>query len=144
MTLVVVNVATTLDEIADLAKGFNGWVVSSDRSAKHRGFISVRVPASSLDDAIEDLRDIAVEVESESTTSQDVTDEYVDNTARLKSLQATEVALLSLLDRAEKVEDALNVQRELAKLMARWPYAIRLRAKRTASVISTGVARLSS
>ncbi|MCH7654063.1 MAG: DUF4349 domain-containing protein, partial [Chloroflexi bacterium] len=116
MTLVVDNVAASLDEIADLAKSFDGWVVSSDRSAKHRGFISVRVPATSLDEVIGDLRALAEEVEAESTTSQDVTDEYVDNRSRLVSLKATEEALLALLNRAEKVEDALNVQRELAKL----------------------------
>ena len=86
MTLVVDNVAASLDEIADLAKSFDGWVVSSDRSAKHRGFISVRVPATRLDEAIGDLRALAEEVEAESTTSQDVTDEYVDNRSRLKSL----------------------------------------------------------
>ncbi len=118
MTLVVGNVATSLDEIADLAQGFDGWVVSSDRSAKHRGFISVRVPATSLDEVIGDLRALAEEVEAESTTSQDVTDEYVDNRSRLVSLKATEEALLELLNRAEKVEDALNVQRELVKLQS--------------------------
>ncbi len=118
MTLVVGNVATTLDDIANLAQGFDGWVVSSDRSAKHRGFISLRVPAEQLGDAILQLRGMAVEVEAESTTSRDVTDEYVDNRSRLVSLKATEEALLALLNKAEKVEDALNVQRELARLQA--------------------------
>ena len=118
MTLVIGDVAATLDEIADLAQSFGGWVVSSDRSAKHRGFISLRVPATRLDEAIGDLRAMAEEVESESTTSQDVTDEYVDNRSRLVSLKATEEALLALLNRAEKVEEALEVQRELARLQA--------------------------
>ena len=118
MTLVVGNVATTLDDIAELAQSFDGWVVSSDRSAKHRGFISLRVPADQLGDAVLRLRGMAEEVESESTSSQDVTDEYVDNRSRLVSLKATEGALLALLNRAEKVEDALNVQRELASLQA--------------------------
>jgi PKD repeat protein len=59
---------------------------------------------------------MAVEVTSEVLNSRDVTDEYVDLTARLKNLQATETALLRLLDRAEKVEDALKVQTELTKV----------------------------
>ena len=113
MQLVVDNVAQELDNIASLAREFGGWVVSSDRSQKHNGFISFRVPADKLDDAILQLRRLSVEVDAETTTSRDVTDEYVDLTARLKNLQATEEVLLKLLDRAEKVEDALSVQREL-------------------------------
>ena len=53
---------------------------------------------------------------SEASTSTDVTDEYYDLRSRVESMQATEEALIRLLDRAEKVEDALAVQQELADL----------------------------
>ena len=53
---------------------------------------------------------------SEASTSTDVTDEYYDLRSRVKSLQATEEALIRLLDRAADVEDALEVQRELARV----------------------------
>ena len=116
MTLIVDNVAASIDEIADLATRSRGWVVSSDRSPKHRGFVSIRVPADSLDGSIESLRNLATEVESEITSSEDVTDEFVDLSSRLTNLEATEVALLRLLDRANRVEDALAVQRELTRI----------------------------
>ena len=118
MRLVVDDVAGSVDDIAALARNAGGWVVSSDRSAKHRGATSVRVPADKLDAFVLSLRNLAVEVDSESSTSKDVTDEYVDNKSRLTSLQATEQALIGLLDRAETVEEALEVQRELSKLQA--------------------------
>lgn len=118
MALVVGEVATSVDDISALARDFGGWVVSSDRAAKHQGSISVRVPANGLDDFVLSLRGLSVEVDSESSTSQDVTDEYVDNKSRLTSLQATEQALIGLLAQARSVEDAFNVQRELAKLQA--------------------------
>ena len=114
--LVVANVPATLDSIAGMAREMGGWVVSSDRSRKHRGLISVRVPAERLDDAVLRLRDLAEEVEAEVSTSRDVTDEYVDATARLKNLEATEEALLRLLDRAEEVEHALEVQKEMTRV----------------------------
>ena len=57
---------------------------------------------------------MAKDVESEITTSQDVTDEYFDLQSRLKNQQATEAALIKLLDRAKSVEHALAVQRELS------------------------------
>ena len=65
---------------------------------------------------IDELGELAVEVQSEVTTSKDVTDEYVDTTARLTNQQATQDALIRLLERAEKVEDALQVQNELTRV----------------------------
>ena len=59
---------------------------------------------------------MAVEVESELLTSKDVTDEYVDTTARLKNLEVTEAALIKLMEREGDVEDILNVQRELTRV----------------------------
>ena len=116
LQLEVTDVPSALDAVADLAEEVGGWTVSSNRSRKHRGSISVRVPAARLDEAVLRLRKIAVDVESEVSTSQDVTDEYVDLTARLQNLQATERALLTLLDRAEQVEDALKVQQSLTQV----------------------------
>ena len=116
MALVVDDVSRTIDDVSTLAESMGGWVVSSDRSTRHSGFVSVRVPADSLEETIDDLRELAVEVQSEVTTSKDVTDEYVDTTARLTNQQATQNALIRLLERAEKVEDALKVQNELTRV----------------------------
>ena len=118
MDLVVDNVADKVDRIASLAQEMGGWAVSSDRSAIHRGQVSVRVPAQQLDDAVRRIRSLAIRVESESSTSQDVTDEYVDTSSRLRSLRATEESLLDLLAQATDVEDALDVQRELVNLQS--------------------------
>ncbi len=115
MGIVVADVSASLDSIARLAQEEGGWVVSSKRSQKHQGAISIRVPADRLDQTILRLREMAVEVESELLSSEDVTDEYVDTTARLKNLQATEEALLRLLSRAEEVEEALKVQESLTQ-----------------------------
>ena len=116
MELEVADVSGSIDSISDLAQDLGGWVVSSDRSERHHGFISVRVPAERLEDAVLQLRALAEDVESEISTSRDVTDQYVDIGARLKNQEATEEALLKLLERAEKVEDALEVQNQLTKV----------------------------
>ncbi|MXY46967.1 MAG: DUF4349 domain-containing protein [Chloroflexi bacterium] len=114
--LEVDDVVESIEEIAQGAQTDGGWVVSTDRSSKHIGFISVRVPAAKLDNTLEWMRAVGVDVMSEASTSTDVTDEYYDLRSRVESMQATEEALIRLLDRAEKVEDALEVQRELARL----------------------------
>ncbi len=116
MRLVVQDVSAAMDGVSRLAQELGGWVVTSDRSARHQGSISIRVPATRLDEAVQRLRGMAAEVEAEITSSKDVTDEYVDTSARLTNLQATEQALLRLLEGAQQVDDALNVQRELTKV----------------------------
>ncbi|MCY4577616.1 MAG: DUF4349 domain-containing protein, partial [Chloroflexi bacterium] len=110
------DVVQSIEEISQGVQRDGGWVVSTDRSSKHIGFISVRVPAAKLDDALNWMRAVGVDVLSEASTSTDVTDEYYDLRSRVESLQATEEALIRLLDRAEDVEDALAVQQELARL----------------------------
>ena len=118
ISLKVADVAESIDQVAEVARDFGGWVVDSDRSSTHSGSTSIRVPAQELDNAVVRLRALALEVDTESSTSQDVTDEYVDIQSRLTSLRATEQALLALFERAERVEDALDVQNELARLQA--------------------------
>ena len=116
MVIVVDEIQAAIGDISELADGMGGWVVSTDRRQKHAGSVSIRVPAADLDSAIETLRAIAKDVETEITTSQDVTDEYFDLQSRLKNQQATEAALIRLLDRAASVEHALAVQRELSSV----------------------------
>ena len=118
MSLVVADVAESVDRIAGVAVNFDGWVVSTDRSTGHDAFVAIRVPAHKLDDVVLQLRELATKVDYEISNSQDVTDEYVDTESRLRSLEATEQSLLELLGRAGSVEDALEVQRSLAELQA--------------------------
>jgi type IV secretory pathway TrbD component len=119
MTLVVKDVEQSLDEISAIAGKLGGFVVSSSKSGDEdsvRGNMAIRVPAEKYDEAITELRAIAVQVPDESTDTQDVTEEYIDLTARLSSLEATEAQYLELLKKAETVEDILNVQQALSNI----------------------------
>ena len=116
MSLVVSDVPESVDRIGAVARDFDGWVVTSDRNTGHDAFVAIRVPAQLLDQVILQLRQIATKVEYEATSSQDVTDEYVDTESRLRSLEATEQSLLELLGRAGSVKDALEVRQSLAEL----------------------------
>lgn len=81
-----------------------------------RGWISIRVPDGKFEQALAELRDLSVRVESESTDSQDVTEEYVDLQSRLKNAQATENQYLALLQKAENVEDILRIYERLSQV----------------------------
>ena len=116
--LVVDDVAVASEQIDQLVRRTGGWKVSSDRTHKHQATIAVRVPAEVLDEVVLELKSLALDVEGEISSSQDVTDEYVDNEARLNGLVATEQRLLEFLDRAQDAEEALEVQREITRVQS--------------------------
>ena len=118
MSLVVEDIPIAIDQIAKLAEDLGGYVVSSrmwEMRERLVGTIAIRVPAEDFADVMETLRELAVDVTSESTSSRDVTEEYVDLTAKLRNLEATEEQLLRLMEKAETVKDILDVQRELSR-----------------------------
>ena len=114
--LVVEDVALAIDQIAEMADKYSGWVVSSNSWKDNQriyGNISIRVAAAYFETAIAELHALAVDVKSETTSGQDVTEEYVDLQAQLRTLQASEDQLLALMEKAGSVEEILAVQREL-------------------------------
>ncbi len=116
LTLLVEDIPSALDEVTGITSGLQGYVVSSQSwrgSGRVYGSISIRVPAASFDNAMNELAGLAVEVTSRSTSSQDVTAEYIDLSARLNNLEATEKQLLSIMEQAQEIDDVLAVQREL-------------------------------
>ncbi len=120
MSLVVSNTDEAMATISRMAEENGGWVVNSsvyqyNEDAK-TGNITIRVPSSGFNSALEALRGMAVEVRNESTSGQDVTEEYVDLSARLENLEATAVRVRGFLDETETVEEALAVNQELSRL----------------------------
>ncbi len=116
MAAEVRDVPETILTIGRLASAAGGWVVSSSLPTDFQGFISIRVPAGNLDNALDQLRALTVRVKNETSSSQDFTEEFTDQSARLKTLQGTQDALRALFTRAEKIEDAILVQTELTRL----------------------------
>ncbi len=95
MSIVVEDSDAAAADIARLAESLDGWVVSSDlfeSGGYKRGSVTVRVPANRFDAALTQIKDLALEVNSESTSSQDVTEEYVDLESRLANLRPRPIA----------------------------------------------------
>ena len=64
--------------------------------------LTLQVRSDSADSAMSDLRALG-KVTSETSGSQDVTDEYVDLDSNLRNLQASETAILKLMDKATQI-----------------------------------------
>ncbi len=119
LSLVVMTTEDAIADIKSMVEGMGGWVVESNifsSGQARRGNITVRVPVEQFDAAIAGLKEMAIEVTNESTSGQDVTEEYVDLSARLANLEATRDRVRSFLEEARNVEEALAVNRELSRL----------------------------
>jgi hypothetical protein len=121
LDLVVPDTEATLDEINDLVDELGGYVVESNLNQYQEGlqaYVTLRIPAESLDDALERIRALATEVRGERISGQDVTEDYVDLQSRLRYLEATEKRLLEFLEEAEDTEAALAVYENLQQIQA--------------------------
>jgi hypothetical protein len=77
--------------------------------------LTIQVRSDALDTAMTELRALG-KVTTEATGSQDVTEEYVDLGSNLRNLQASEAAILKLMDKATQISDVLQLQRELTNV----------------------------
>ena len=105
-----------------IAEREGGFVASTERQAvsgeEARGggavTLTLRVPAAHFSSALEGLRRLGTGTGSERITTEDVSEETIDLDARIHVQRELEAQFLEILKRASKVEDALNVQREVA------------------------------
>lgn len=78
--------------------------------------MKVRVPADKFEGVVAEIRKTADRVIVETVKGEDVTEEFVDIEARLVAKRALEQQFMEIMKRANSVEDALNVQRQLAEV----------------------------
>ena len=104
--------------IAELKGGFvvESQQSSSDVQSTSRDIVSmtVRVPSDRFSDALDEIRNTATRVVTETVKGQDVTEEFIDIEAQMKARKALEEQFTAIMKRANSVEDALDVQRQLA------------------------------
>jgi hypothetical protein len=125
LSIVVDNPAVTVDAITQIAEGMGGFVVTlntyesyfgPDSVLAQQANMTVRVPSTQLNEAIRQIKGMAVEVKNESVSGQDVTSEYTDLQSRLTNLEAAEKQLQSIMAEATKTTDVLTVYNELVRV----------------------------
>jgi hypothetical protein len=107
--------------VASMA-GEGAFVVQSNVSESGREGnpyvnMTVRVPAERYDETMDWLEGLAVEGTNPtvSESAQDVTEEYVDLSARVESLEAARDRLLQLMEDARTTEDLLMAEQQLTQ-----------------------------
>jgi hypothetical protein len=128
LRLQVEEVGASFEEVGRIATASGGFVASSTFSyqgepsdvpgrpepeQKQVASATIRVPSGRYQDVLSDLRGLAKKVDVESSNASDVTAEYSDLSARLRTLEATEARYLTLMTEAKTITEVLQVQDRL-------------------------------
>lgn len=116
---VVKSPADAAEKVRIMAEELGGYVESLQINADQgtpAANITIRVPAARLEDAKAWFRKLALRIDIEQSNASDVTRQYVDLEARIRSLRAQEVQYLAIMKSATKVKDMLEVSEKLSEV----------------------------
>ena len=128
LSIVVDDPAKAMEIIGNNAEDSGGFIVNSNlyKTTTSQGveipeaYITVRVPAETLLETIEEIKSLTTDPEkdvlNENVTGQDVTKEYTDLQSRLTNLEKTAEKLEEIMDEAYQTEDVLAVYNELTEV----------------------------
>ena len=123
LVLRVPDTRRSAERLQQLAVGLGGYLAAM--SAERRGellhySLTLRVPVERLDEAVAAIEREADRIDRHSVRTEDVTERWVDLSARLKTLRATEEELQKLLaesrHRGQDVEDIMAVYGKLTEI----------------------------
>ena len=123
LELSVADTDQTVGEITALAERLGGYV--GDLTAQRRDELlyydlTLRVPTPRYGEAVTRLKEMATRVESESRSTEDVTDQIVDLEARLETLRGVEIELRALLAESRRqgrdVAAIMEIYRQLTEI----------------------------
>ena len=101
-------------------KNYGGYIVESnvylESDETSSGKMIMRVPEKHFETFLSEAEAEASKVLEKNVTGQDVTEQYVDLSSRVKSKRAVEERLLAFMKEAEKTEDLLKISTDLAKI----------------------------
>lgn len=119
LKLLVKNTEEDMSAVTKLVAEMGGFVNSSNTTKFDKGVqatLVLKIPSQKFDETMDRLRKLAIEVQSETVTGQDVTAEFSDLDAQTKNLEAAETQLRGILAKTDKAEDVLKVFNELTKI----------------------------
>ncbi|EEV20459.1 hypothetical protein TREVI0001_0451 [Treponema vincentii ATCC 35580] len=110
------DIMETRQHIETLVQKYKAYISQEDeRTTASRIYqdITVRIPKTHFDSFLSELSGDIKKFDNKSITVQDVTEEFIDSTARLAVKKETEQGYLRLLNQAKTIKDILDIQNEL-------------------------------
>lgn len=109
----------SIRNIENIIKRYQGFIVNSNETRVDNSLqnsLTIRVPSKNLDALIEELARQAIYLDYKNLSSEDVTTEFVDISARLKAKQAVEQRYLDLLKQAKTIKEILEIENQLRQI----------------------------
>lgn len=123
LTIEVNSTTEAQQRVTSIAETLGGFVVTSEAKQRDNADpakrivdvkLVVRVPSPQFNLALEQIERLATNLPQRNVTGKDVTEEFIDLEARIKTQKALELQFLEIMKQANKVGDALEVQRQIA------------------------------
>lgn len=118
--IVIEDMSKTVKQVTAVVQTENGYVASSDMHHNEKGNktgrLTVKIPQEKFSVFLEKLDDLSLEILHENIQAEDVTDEYVDLTARLKAKQSVMKRLETFLEEAKTTKELLDVMEQMGKV----------------------------
>jgi hypothetical protein len=123
LTLEVTSPNDAQRSVASIAESQGGFVVTSETKISENHDPSkrtvevkliVRVPANQFDAALSAIEKLSTNVIHRGISGSDVTEEFLDLEARIRTQKALELQFLEIMKQAGNISDALEVQRQIA------------------------------
>ncbi len=120
MSMEVDSYDDTEAKIKNIVNNFNGYLTNStsklNTEGKKQGSITIRVASDKFDAMIDDLSKVG-KVMNQNISGKDVTEEYIDAEARLKTQRELESRLLKILaEKTARLTDLVEVEQKLANV----------------------------
>lgn len=113
------NLNSTRKTIFEAVNKYKGYV-SSDQEFKSSGrksnTVVIRVPANNFDNLLNEATQGVDKFESKEITIKDVTEEFLDIQARLKTKKELEQRYIELLKQAKNVTEILEIEKQVGQL----------------------------
>jgi hypothetical protein len=120
MSIEADNYNDTEAKVKQIVNGLNGYVTNSssqlNTAGKKQGAITIRVSSDKFDNLVDELAKVG-KVMNQNINGRDVTEEYMDSEARLKTQRELETRLLQLLaEKTANLTSVVEVEQKLAQV----------------------------
>jgi len=125
LALEVSSTVEAQQKVTAIAESVGGFVVTSEAKQRENSDPSqrvvdiklvVRIPSNQFNSALAQIEKLASNLTQRNITGQDVTEEFIDLEARIRTQKALELQFLEIMKQANKVADALEVHRQVAEV----------------------------
>ena len=120
LSVEVKNLVEAISHINDLIVKYEGVKTSSNTSKSLKPYINMNilVPSISFDNFIEEIKTISSSIVSENIYTNNVTEEFIDISARLNVMKKTQERFVTLLNETSNVQEIIQVETELMRIQS--------------------------